>query len=351
MRKGWCPIRCVEHSTLGKPTACLVWDIAQERRDRTSTAVRQELDYRPIPSVMAGETDTAGTATERAHRLIVYCQHRPSLAVGLDFAVPSEKVSLGVSNVAFCMHSHEISFGETTVRDSQPESQEAQALVNIIEVVTDTLKISDYMVGVTRRDGKVVGFAESRRLDGRAADAALAPDGTMVYRFFGKPFQNEQDTLVSCRTLVAVLNEQGAEWGEPERVEEQNIDVVCQQRIGEGERLAIQVVRSQVDRLFWKEAANAAVDNRPAERQADMAGIVEELKAAIEHKCANISGEKRRGILLLLNAIDSPAHAFDDVVACFKDRYGSWAGTLGFSEIWVVGPLTDLVYRLSPAAD
>jgi len=50
--------------------------------------------------------------------------------------------------------------------------------------------------------------------------------------------------------------------------------------------------------------------------------------------------------VLALDATDSPRAALRSVVEMFREQYGEWTAGVGFQEVWVVGPVIDLVNRL-----
>ena len=75
--------------------------------------------------------------------------------------------------------------------------------------------------------------------------------------------------------------------------------------------------------------------------------MAEQLRDAISKKERRIPMEARRDLILALSALDSPAHAFDDVIEAFRSSYGEWASTLGFEQIWIVGPSLILTHRVA----
>ena len=48
---------------------------------------------------------------------------------------------------------------------------------------------------------------------------------------------------------------------------------------------------------------------------------------------------------LAVNALRTPAFAFPQVAAAFRRSHGHAVG-LGFTEVWICGPVEDMVFRL-----
>lgn len=73
------------------------------------------------------------------------------------------------------------------------------------------------------------------------------------------------------------------------------------------------------------------------------------LKEAIEHKTGSdgIPPKGRTALVLALDAGRVPALAFEEVANRFRDLHGEWAVSLGFKEVWVVGPDPRLIHRLA----
>lgn len=71
---------------------------------------------------------------------------------------------------------------------------------------------------------------------------------------------------------------------------------------------------------------------------------VADIRAAVESKL--YPDAQRRKLLLALDAIRSPGHVEDAVVAAFLATHGTWAVGLGHRAIWLVGPTVELTRRL-----
>lgn len=208
--------------------------------------------------------------------------------------------------------------------------------------ITDSFKLSSRGKGTTRRDDVVIGYTESQ-LNGRAAHASLGPDG-ISHGLSGSPPTNETGTMETCTYLIAAMNRAGSTWDQPVVASaHDDADAFCGQLNGGSEVLRIQVVRAQSNAAFWKEVHvnhRATMSGTPV----DLAG---ELKAPIAHKAGLLQPAQRGQLVLALSALHTPGYALGDVAEKFREHHGVWAGSIGFSEIWLVGPGVDLAHRLA----
>jgi len=103
-------------------------------------------------------------------------------------------------------------------------------------------------------------------------------------------------------------------------------------------KLKVQVVRAEArPELRRSIARGKTVEGQPSSDE-----IADSLRAAIEHKRTRAFDD----IVLALDATDTPRCTFATVISSFRKRHGAWASQIGFSQIWVVGPIPDLVERL-----
>ena len=190
---------------------------------------------------------------------------------------------------------------------------------------------------------KAIAFRESPR-QGLASAADKNEDGSLSFKMTGRSPQGEDDTLSACRVLVNKLNKEGSKWGQP-RKGDGVVDCRAIDELHPEKELTIQVVRAVVDQCLWgrlhavKEIRETAVTKEE---------LVAQLKGAIELKAdeRRIPKMSRLNLMLALDANRLPAHAFDDVVEEFRLQWGSWAKTLGFDNIWLVGPTVSLTWQL-----
>ena len=194
---------------------------------------------------------------------------------------------------------------------------------------------------------KAIAFRESPR-QGLASAADKYEDGSLSFKMIGRSPQGEDDTLSACRVLVNKLNKEGSKWGQPSKgdgVVDGVVDCRAKDKLHPEKELTIQVVRAVVDQRLWgrlravKEIRKTAVTKEE---------LVAQLKRAIEFKAdeRRIPKMSRLNLMLALDANRLPAHAFDDVVEEFRLQWGSWAKTLGFDSIWLVGPTVSLTWQL-----
>lgn len=212
-------------------------------------------------------------------------------------------------------------------------------MAKITDLLTSTAHASDHITGTVVRDGKVVGFSESVR-DGRATVVDRAADGTLDYAFSGPTPTNETGTRDTCIRLVQRWTQDGQPWVlvdvEPLPL---HTDAVAENP--EGLRVRFQVVRAMTETEFWHEADR---QGRVA-RQHTVDGLVEQIRRSIEKKTKIPEGE-RSGLVLVLDALNTSALAFPDVVEAFRTQQGDWVRSLGFAQVWIVGQASGSTLRL-----
>lgn len=108
--------------------------------------------------------------------------------------------------------------------------------------------------------------------------------------------------------------------------------------------LSIQVVRAIAERGFWQTLWRLA---RITEGRT-VRDLAAHLLVAVKKKSVDdrIPLSVRPGLVLALDATRLPVLALDSVAEYFRKQHGSWAASLGFAAIWVVGPVTLLCHRL-----
>ena len=194
-----------------------------------------------------------------------------------------------------------------------------------------------------KSDDKAIAYRESPR-QGRASAADKNEDGSFSYKITGHSPQGEDDTLSACRVLMDKLNKEGSKWGQP-RKGDGVVDCRAIDELHPEKELTIQVVRAVVDQCLWRQLSAVGEIRETAITKEE---LVEQLKRAIEFKAneQKIPKMSRPSLMLALDANRLPAYAFDDVVEEFRLQWGSWAKTLGFDSIWLVGPTVSLTWQL-----
>jgi hypothetical protein len=210
-------------------------------------------------------------------------------------------------------------------------------------VIADGIRITDHVSGTVIRQGQVVGFSESLR-DGRAAHGTITADGSVDHGFTGPSPTNETGTLDACQRLVRHLNAEGRQWTLPTALTEGLPHVDCRVESTADVCLDIQVVRAMTDETHWHEVSLKG--GRQVVGEATEEGA-HALKRSVECKQNKIPLVERAGLVLVLDANDTPALAFGPVVAKFHAVHGAWARSVGFQAIWLVGPMIGMVHRLA----
>lgn len=192
--------------------------------------------------------------------------------------------------------------------------------------------------------GRVLGFRRVGNV-ARQVESDLQPDGSGTLRLSGPPPGREENVPRVGDVLRRRLNADGATWVGVETAIERENGVDCVLRDSAGEALAVQVVSVHPDPSLWRalrRILRIAARYAP-EEAADSA------RAAIDKKARRHSARDRAGLILALDAIDLPSHAYEPAVWAFRARNGAWATQLGFRAIWLVGPDPELTWQLDGA--
>ena len=208
---------------------------------------------------------------------------------------------------------------------------------NFHKSIESSIKPSGKMAATTLRDEQPIGFTESHD-PSLTRFAGLDPNGTVRLRLLGLAPRNEQDSDVVCKTLVSALAALGQQV-ELKGPGEQDEDFIL---IVNGDRIGVQVVRALTCPHFWTQLARKG---EVSELNLTIVEAVEALKIAIEHKTI-IPPAQRSNLILLLDAYRLPALVLGPVTNEFKNTQATWAQSLGFYAVYVVGPKAVFVSRL-----
>lgn len=171
---------------------------------------------------------------------------------------------------------------------------------------------------------------------GRCITTDAHSGGCITNSTQAKPRHGETGNLEVCSKLIQRLNGDGDRWTNCTCSESSDDDVDC--RAYEGARvLEVQIARAVYKRSFWAALARVGVARYSV--NADEAS--DQMRDAIEKK----RHVARKGLVLVLDSIETPGHITKHVLSSFHSRHGAWAKSLGFGAIWVVGP-ADLTFRL-----
>ena len=208
--------------------------------------------------------------------------------------------------------------------------------------VSEHSHFSDHVAVMKKTvDDHVVGFSESER-GGITTSSDQQPDGRVSLVVSGLSPQGEEDSLPACRILIQAMNQAGASWSQPVESIEPDADCEATDSLT-AVRLKIQVVRAIEDPILWK-----ALNQQGAiERMIEPADFVSLVRTAITKKLKYPVAQRAR-LILALDANRLPAMTTYDVLTKIRTELKDWLPSIGFQEIWLVGPLADLTFRLYP---
>lgn len=205
------------------------------------------------------------------------------------------------------------------------------------------LCMSDEVGTLTLQDGKAVRFIDSEGGE-RVCSGDVSPSGHVTVEIAGKPPQGEEGTEETCKRLYNHLNALGAGFTNLEISNEKHIDAKAFTL--DGGRVNIQVIRALSRKAFWKELGESKYHRITKdcwiESTLTSAEAVETLRQAIEDK----HKPELDGFILALDATDVPGLSLDAVREAFNAQYGGWVVSLGFYQVWVVGPWPEMIHQL-----
>lgn len=189
-----------------------------------------------------------------------------------------------------------------------------------------------------------VGYVASDGSDGSASRTDRQEDGSYSRTMEGPPVPGEADTLRACRNLIQYLNMQGAAWSDPIGVpdDETKTDAISM----DGARtLRMQHTRADGDPNIYHSLAKAG--------KLDARSMPEELSArlgsAISHKASRtVNPQTRASLVLVLDAQRLPEFCMSEVKAAALRDLAQLSSASGFGQIFVVGPLPEMTFRLWP---
>lgn len=209
---------------------------------------------------------------------------------------------------------------------------------------TDEAIFSERAEVVKRSGGRATGIRVADDSDMRIS-ADLMDDGSTVMELSGPVPQGEATVARVCQVLIRLLNQAGSNWSPPKNLaashgrDEQGVDCVAT----DGDRtLLIQVARAESRPGLWR--ALARLKRILGRYDADE--LAANLHHAINKKSSRIPHAQRSKITLALDAMHTVGYSLDPAVDRFRELHGSWARSLGYAGIWVVGIDTDLTHRL-----
>ena len=154
--------------------------------------------------------------------------------------------------------------------------------------------------------------------------------------------KNEQDGQAICERLLNWLNRSAPLYGKPVPSSEKEVDWLAPALHQAAENLLMQVVRAETEEEFWRRVAQAG----QARREITVAEAADLVINAVRHKKQHYSDQVRAKLVLVVDSGRSPAYTFQPVVDGFKTKYATECAESGYRSVYVVGPHSDLVYRV-----
>ncbi|MGH7146821.1 MAG: hypothetical protein ACREIJ_02835 [Nitrospiraceae bacterium] len=204
------------------------------------------------------------------------------------------------------------------------------------------ISVSEHAMRGGWRDGKLAGFMESEGTNqSSAADAD--EDGTVSSWINGNPVQGENDTVSVGRVLVEVMNAHSDQWELANEPPVGAVDCFLRHRLDPARQLEVQVVRAIVDAKLYRKLATA---KSVVEVNLDPAEIAGRLFDAVTKKAKHYPVQLRTGLILALNAMRESVCTMSSVIEAYRCNFGQRTRTLGFAEVWLVGPVDSMTQRL-----
>lgn len=225
---------------------------------------------------------------------------------------------------------------------------EAQGVIPLQVEVYDTVGISpgEKWSIAARVDDRCVGI---RVGDDQASVTNMAvdqkDDGSVRVSLQGQIRQGETGNLTVCGVLLERLAKEGKYYHSLIDVSEnhecgRHVDCIACGKVAR--LLQIQVTKAESARHVWKK-----LSKEPREYSyRHVSEVANALRDAIAKKADEIPQSVRPALLLALDSYDYGAAALSDPIASFHARHAAWANGLGFEAIWLIGPTSDLCYRL-----
>jgi hypothetical protein len=192
-----------------------------------------------------------------------------------------------------------------------------------------------------RRDERVVGRTTLARPPLASGGSEIGEDGSIRVMVSGPVRHGERGRVDVVRILIARLNHDGAQWIDPEcpdRPAQEEGGVDCEAKDDQGNKLQIQITRSDSDRAFYRRQAR---EGQADKLYANLDILTDTWRERIEDK-ATLAG--RSNVILVLDAAESSP--LPDAITLFRQRHGPWASQQGFKAIWIVGASGEWTYRL-----
>lgn len=171
--------------------------------------------------------------------------------------------------------------------------------------------------------------------------ATLDDTNRIQLNLTGRPPRNEEGSLDVSARLVRSLNVGGATWRAPV-IGTEDVDAISTDSTILTKNLHMQVVRATTDEALWRTLGREGV----AEKNQDATAVAQELISAVRKKAEKYPAAQRSNLTLVLDATRTPNHTFQQVHDVFARTHRAECSSFGFSSVWVVGAVDELVTRL-----
>jgi hypothetical protein len=176
------------------------------------------------------------------------------------------------------------------------------------------------------------------RNDEQVAEGRTGPgDDSVELEMKGRSPQNEEHTARAARILMERFINDGHACGSL-RVEGHQ-DADCDLEF-DGCQRRLQVTRAE--QTLWRPLADEGHVRRNDSIERVAAGI----RAAVEKKAQCLTREQQANLTLVLDATFAADAVLERVIAFYCVEQGEWTASLGFDEVWIVGPTSEATYRL-----
>lgn len=175
------------------------------------------------------------------------------------------------------------------------------------------------------------------RSDEQVAEGRAPRGDPIELEMTGRSLQNEEDTVRAARILMERLIHDGHRCDSLRLVEDQDVD--CKLDV-DGRTRHLQVTRAE--QTLWGDLAGGGHVQRkfPPEDSATS------MRAAVQKKATGLASAQRANLTLVLDATFAADAVLERVIECYRAEHGEWTATLGFDEVWIVGPTREATYRL-----
>ena len=204
----------------------------------------------------------------------------------------------------------------------------------------DGIQVSDSMKLIGIRTDRVIGYRETDS-NGRQLSSDSHPGGNVSSYFKAAVSSGEGNVHKVCHILAERMSTRHTAWT-VSMEHPDSIDIDCYLDSGDL-RLNIQVTRAdQNPEVYQRLNSKENVERMILDEE-----LGAMLKNAIDAKAKKIAQSQRSDIVLVLDATDTPDLSLDATLAQFHSLFHKHLVSLGFREVWLVGPTSRLTHRLA----